>query len=377
MRVANRRLGGLGLAAIAGALASPGPAIVQDPPLGSASSTGALAQQPSAAAPSRSASGSGSAATEATRASPLEPTTLASRYPGDAGIEADPALVWHERFDEGSVDAIASRYDSHANVPGMAIVTDRRPAAAGALALQLTAGGAAPATDLYKSFATGLDEVYLRYYVKYVDAGPWSHSGVSLGGYDPPLQYPFPRAGTRPSGADRFSIALEPWSSTADTRLDFYAYWMKMRSWKATPTGAANDFYGNTLVHDADLRNRANTWTCYEVHLKLNEDPASGRGAVLELWRDDALIRRFDDRGPPGFLNRDEFCANDATGRECTDHRPERTPSTPLDQEWRSTLALKINFLWVQNYNTSAATSALRVADIVLATRRIGCMVSP
>src|SRR5262245_65274536 len=35
---------------------------------------------------------------------------LASDYPGDVGIEADPDVIWAESFDQASVSGLAARY---------------------------------------------------------------------------------------------------------------------------------------------------------------------------------------------------------------------------------------------------------------------------
>ena len=37
---------------------------------------------------------------------------IASKYPGDKGIDQDPAVIFLENFDSGSLDAIAKRWES-------------------------------------------------------------------------------------------------------------------------------------------------------------------------------------------------------------------------------------------------------------------------
>src|SRR5262245_15199034 len=49
---------------------------------------------------------------------------IASKYPGDVGIDKDPAVVWVENFEEGSVAAVTARYDDKKNEAGMALVPD-------------------------------------------------------------------------------------------------------------------------------------------------------------------------------------------------------------------------------------------------------------
>jgi hypothetical protein len=159
--------------------------------------------------------------------------------------------------------------------------------------------------------------------------------------------------------------------------MDLYTYWMGMHSWKRNPTGAVGDYYGNTLVHSAELLMLEEIWTCYEIHLRLNPDPSNGSAAVLEVYKNDALVRRFDDTGPSGYWVRDKFCPIDADATECTQYRPANPNLVVLDQRWRSTTALKINYLWLQNYNDAGVNSSLTLDDMVVATQRVGCTVKP
>jgi hypothetical protein len=283
--------------------------------------------------------------------------------------------VLYENFEEGSVAAVIARYDAVAHPAGITLVKDHPEQSSGDYALSLTSGGTNAATHLYKSFGTGYDELYIRYYIKYLGSGPWHHSGVWFGGYDPPLSFPYPRTGTKPNGNDLFSLALEPVSGTG--RMDFFNYWMGMRSWKTAPTGVHGDYWGNTLVHSAEFRIARDSWMCYEMHLKLNPDPATGSGAELEVWQNDALVRRFDDAASLGYWVKDKFCPDDANGAECATYRPANPVLVPLDQQWRRTAALKINYFWPQNYNTAGPDSSLLLDDVVIATQRIGCIVKP
>jgi len=148
-----------------------------------------------------------------------------------------------------------------------------------------------------------------------------------------------------------------------------------MHSFKETPTGAQGEYWGNTVLQEARFRLASNSWECYELHLRLNPDPANGAGAVLEVWDNDALVRRFDDTGPVGFWIRDKFCPKDSTSPVCTTYRPAHPKLERLDQRWRATQALKINYSWIQNYNTNRADSSLLIDDMVVAKERIGCTI--
>ena len=77
--------------------------------------------------------------------------SLATKYPGDVGMQSDPAVVWMENFEEGSATAVGARYDSHANPPGLTLETDVPGKSSGKSSGRMTSNGdTANATDLYK-----------------------------------------------------------------------------------------------------------------------------------------------------------------------------------------------------------------------------------
>jgi hypothetical protein len=304
--------------------------------------------------------------------------TIAQKHPGDVGIGTDPAVVFYEAFLEDSVAAVVARYNTVQGTERMALIPDRPPDSPSSHSMQFTAGvvGGVTATQvsLYKNFGAGYDDLYFRYYTKYVNGMP-HHSGLWFGGYNAPLNYPYPRAGQLPAGDSHYSIALEPIYSFPNATMDFYNYWRGMHSWLDHPTGAVGDYYGNTILHYPQLLQEVGSWVCYEIHLKLNPNPETSTGAALELWRNDQLVQSFDDSGPPGFWIKDKFCANDATGPECLNFRPANPTFVLLDQRYRTTTDLKINYFWPQNYDDSGGSSVLLYADMVVAKERIGCTV--
>lgn len=222
--------------------------------------------------------------------------TLAQKYKGDVGMQNDPSVVWMENFEEGSSNAVTSRYDSHANTPGLTLETDVPAKSSGKASGRMTSNGdTANATDLYKSFSTGYDEWYVRWYAKYEPGTiQWHHTGNWFGGYSPATPYPNPQAGLKPNGDDRFSISIEPVFDvgTGAARFDTYDYWMQMHSWMDIPQGNTA-YYGNAVVHQNAFKVDEGNWVCLEVHVKMNTDLASGTGAMLEIWKDDALVQSF------------------------------------------------------------------------------------
>lgn len=302
--------------------------------------------------------------------------SLASRYPGDVGLASDPAVVFSDNFEAGSVQAILGRYSSSKNAAGMALERDRSTRSSGATSLKLTAGGSGPsATDLFKILSPGHDELYLRYYVKYQGGIDWHHTAVALAGFNPPSDFPKGIAGVRPTGSDHFSVQFEPIGRGANQRMDFYNYWMKMRSWMDAPQGSNTAYYGNTLIHRNAVRVTDNRWMCIEIHVRLNPDPGAAADAELAVFIDDTLIQRFTDTAPLGYWIKDKFCPRNADSPECTNYPPRPgTPMEPLDLQFRTTTDLRINALWVQNYITSGPGGSVWVDDLVVATSRIGCL---
>jgi hypothetical protein len=311
--------------------------------------------------------GGGDAGDDAPDAATGDPT-LSDQYPGDVGLGGDPAVVWFEDFEAGTVAAVTARYDQAQGAARMALVAG--PAGE---AMAMTAGQGVDAVDLYAQLPDH-DELWVRWYARY-DAGvPWHHSGVWFGGYAPAMPYPSPMAGLRPDGDDRFSVSIEPvWDiGGAAPRFDTYNYWMAMHSWMETPTDDGTSYYGNALIHQNGFTIDEDQWVCLEVHVRLNPDPASGAGAVLEVWKGDVPVIRYDDAGPMGYWIRDKFCPTGADGSECTDY------PAPFDQvldlRYRSDAALRLNAFWPQNYITEPAMGTLTFDQMVVATTRVGCL---
>ena len=301
--------------------------------------------------------------------------SLAAKYPCDQGIRGDPAVLWGENFEEDSVSAVTSKYDSANNPPGMALVNDVPAKSCGKGSMKFTSGDSANATDLYKELP-GQRELFVRYYAKYEAGIQWHHTGVWFGGYNPPTPYANPMAGLKPDGDDRFSVSIEPVYGVGapNPRLDTYNYWMGMHSWMDMPSGNTA-YYGNALVHQSSFIVDDGQWMCLEVHLRLNTDLASSTGAALDIWKNDTLIQHFDAQAPVGCWIKDKFCAAGTNGTECTSYANLcAMPYVPLDLQSRSTTALQLNYFWPQNYITEGPDGSVQYDDMVVATSRVGCL---
>ena len=155
-------------------------------------------------------------------------TGIAAEYPGDAGIEGHPDVIFTEMFEQSSIANMTARYSDVNHSAGMSFNASVPAGSGGSRSLRMTTnGGANEAAGLFKTF-TNDQHWYLRYYVNYTSAVEYGHTSVWLGGYNPALTYPNPQAGNKPTGADRFSTGVEPLSFDNDRWMP-YTYWKDMR----------------------------------------------------------------------------------------------------------------------------------------------------
>lgn len=323
-------------------------------------------------ASSGGASGSGTGGTSTGGAGGTPSDGLASQYPGDVGIENDPAVVWVENFEEASEGDLVNRYED-AKSNGITLDADVSSASSGTKSGKFTASVSDSAADLFKKLPSGNNELFIRYYAKYQAGIQWHHTGVWVGGYNPASNYPSPQAGLKPNGDDRFSVSIEPIEPGPNPRLDTYNYWMQMHSWMDQPSGNTA-YYGNSVIHEPTFTVEDDAWMCIEIHIKLNPDPSTSAGAELGVWKNNALIAAFTDSTPTGYWIKDKFCPDAATGTECTDYKPANPTLVPLDLQYRSVGALDLNAFWPQNYITEGPEGSVWYDDMVIATTRVGCI---
>src|SRR5437764_9478723 len=87
-------------------------------------------------------------------------------------------------------------------------------------------------------------------------------------------------------------------------------------------------------------------------------------GAALEVWKNDVLIQRFPEAGAIGNWVQDHYCPAGADGAQCN-YSP--TAPGPLDLQFRSSTALPLNHLWLQNYITDTTAGRVWLDDVVVA----------
>jgi len=286
---------------------------------------------------------------------------LARKYPADRGIEQDPAVIFVEDFEEGSIDAVCKRWENVKNTRALSLSRDVVPGSGGKYSLLMThTGGKGTGAHLYRRLLPGYGQIFVRFYVKFDRACGPIHHFVHVGGYNPPTPWPQGGAGIRPSGNERFTTGIEPYG--ASWRWDFYSYWMGMR---ASPDGKS---WGHDFINDKRLRVEKGKWICVELMMKLN-DPVSETNGQQALWIDgkswckDGQVVSYLGKGfPKGRWVWDSFLP-DVKGQ-------------PFEGfQWRNDEQLKLNFLWMLLYITKAPpghVSRVRFDHIVVAKQYIG-----
>jgi hypothetical protein len=284
------------------------------------------------------------------------PAELAAQYPGDVGIENDPAVVLVEKF-EDSTASVFSRWTDILNGGSMFLTGDVPPGSPGSRSLSIpwVGGGVLNGGHLYKLFAQGIDDtLYVRYYIKLPSNGEYSHHGIWIGGYNPASLWPNPQAGVRPLGDDRFSAAAEQWPMS--NLFDHYDYWTEMHP------GSDGIYWGNGLLNNPQVTGREDQWMCVEHMVRLN-NPVWERNGEHAIWIDGVKVSHLGPGFPTGTWDGGNFYPGSGTPFE--------------GFRWRSDPNLKINYLWLQTYapNDPAGVSAeIKYDHVVAATRYIGCL---
>ncbi|MEO8589819.1 MAG: T9SS type A sorting domain-containing protein [Flavobacteriales bacterium] len=281
---------------------------------------------------------------------------ISALYPGDAGIGSDPRVLFTEQF-ENSLPVIQGNYDDVMNAAGMSLDTDVPPGSAGLHSIRITnMGGQNNGGHLYKRFTPGWDStIYVRYYVKYpqTSQGYIHHESVWVGGYNPMLPYPYPRAGDCGLGDARISIAYEPITNAMNT----YMYWGEMHN---DPNG---DCWGNVLIKGDSVARPVpfDQWLCVEMMIKLN-DPDTAHNGELRIWHNSEEVGYWGPGFPTGHWLWDKFYIT--------------AGEAPFQGfRWRTDAALNLNYLWIEYYDdTSPAGISHHILydHLVVATERIG-----
>jgi len=233
---------------------------------------------------------------------------IAAKYPGDRGIERDPAVVFADGFEEVEGTALTrlgkdqkgNRWDTSAGK--VAIVTEPEHVHTGTKAAQVTHEQVGSHTAV-KQFKPGFDTLYVRYYMKYHPDFPGCHhTGMCILAGAPGVTLATGSAtGVIPDGRNHFEALIDTWpprrgsTTPPPGNINIYCYHMdQVRIWgdEFFPTGEVMP-EGNKWLFEKDFVPRPNLnlergqWYCYELMVKANT-PGERDGRVA-FWVDGKL----------------------------------------------------------------------------------------
>jgi len=241
---------------------------------------------------------------------------ISAKYPGDIGIEADPAVVFADGFEGFVDDAIATDREGQAgmkwDVAWHTVRITREPANvhSGKQAVEIRHEQAPMSHGTGKVFQEGFDTLFVRYYMKFHPEFPGCHhTGMSMWAGAPGVIMAsgtdHSATGVRPNGRNHFVVSLDTAQPSRRSqepspgRLNIYCYHMDQEGVYGDqffPSGQMRSsesagLFGATFVPRPDLVPELGRWHCYEFMAKANT-PGQRDGRVA-FWVDGVLRGDF------------------------------------------------------------------------------------
>jgi hypothetical protein len=275
---------------------------------------------------------------------------IAWQYVQDQGIDKDSNVIFTENFEEATLAQSVARWEDISHQERMVLSPDISPQSGGKHSM-LFNGSA----HLYRRILPGYETVYARFYAKFDTGCQNVHHWVWLGGHNPSTSWPWPRAGEKPVGDERWSTGIEPMGS--GWAWDFYTYWMHMR------TNPDTRFWGNTFNgRPSPYKVPKGEWLCVEFMVKMNS-PVTSYNGEQAFWINGEKLSHLGLGFPKGKWVWDGYYP-DSTGQ-------------PFEGfQWRSVPELLINYFWLEHYVDTDAGCTCWFDDVVVAKRYIGPMKS-
>ena len=236
---------------------------------------------------------------------------IAVHYPGDKGIEADPAVVFADDFESHSTAAdLRRRWNVLVHEGNLSISdqTDHGLGGTKSLLLTIPQQSTPLATGVDRVLTDTQDVLFLRWYQKF-DRG-WMVPGGSVhNGSSISAKYVDDQGratpGIRADGHNKFLVNFESENATGESPglLNAYVYWPEQGDrWgdHFYPSGTVIPFsvarsgvrtFGGHFEARRDFSPQLGRWYCYEFMVKANTP--GQRDARIAMWVDGALIADF------------------------------------------------------------------------------------
>jgi len=228
---------------------------------------------------------------------PVGNNGIASRYPNDAGISADPSVIFNDGFETyTSANQLTSSGNYSNYYQGSNITFDVSTLYAGSksVRIRMPQSGGEVSNAIEKIISPTRDTLFMRAYTRFAPnfAGVNSaHSGfwIEGGTYGGP--------GRRPNGTDFFMVMIENSRSGSDPEPGYthaYVYHPEMddvygEHW--FPDGSVlngSQSFGSDFISRPKVNPTRGVWICLEVMVKANT-PGSRDGRVA-VWQDGVLV---------------------------------------------------------------------------------------
>ena len=255
-----------------------------------------------------------SAEITATGALPEGNNGIARKYPGDAKIASDPAVIFADDFESYTKPAdLGKNWDAvyQKQYVGIAVAPANVFRGKQSLEFTLPKQEAELSDAVDKALKPEREVLFLRYYSKYespYDVVGSSHNGASISAHYFNNGQATP--GVPANGTNKFLANLETWRGDAATsspgNLNIYMYHPGQRSqWgdHFFPTGLVSpntslafDF-GPTFVKRPDVMPKLDQWYCYEFMVKANTPGTAGgpgkNDGRVAVWLDGKQVADF------------------------------------------------------------------------------------
>ncbi|MEQ1828958.1 MAG: carbon-nitrogen hydrolase family protein, partial [Pirellula sp.] len=221
---------------------------------------------------------------------------IASQYPGDAGIEKDPSVLFADNFESGGMN----KWDE---TKGPIAVSEDRPNSGRWCVHVPMHRGKDTGGDAKKWFMPGADKVYARFYVKFSSDYQYNHHFVWLSANQRTNKWSsFGKAGLKPNGT-YYSAGMEPWFAWGKNHppgeVNLYTYYLDME-----PDQKMNKYWGSAFFPPGPGKGVAagpnrvipplDQWQCWEFMIQANSAPDKADGEQA-MWVDGNLVGEFSD----------------------------------------------------------------------------------
>jgi hypothetical protein len=244
---------------------------------------------------------------------PAGDTGIASKYPGDVGIEKDPAVVFYEGFEDGSSPADLNRKWSGVFGDRSLRIADEPASVHGgrkALEISMPRQETPQSSGLQKVFKNEVDVLFLRFYSKFEKGFDYPLDVSCHNGADISAHYYTNGAtpGQRADGRNKFLVAFEDEIGYRDKApvpgpLNVYCYHPDQREPYGDhffPSGRVMPFsqqlgnkgsFGKEFVSRPEVVPELDRWYGFECMVKANT-PGQRDGRIA-CWLDGQLIADF------------------------------------------------------------------------------------